>query len=172
MSQNGWAINETGMILKHDLSNYHPIYWEITKKMGTNQPHYLTEKPISMWVEFPLVFFECFFLCLRLECFWACCFYVSLSMLAFLSFGSSTLLGLRSLLCQTSGSPGTHIIHYRTSSCKQVRSKTYCSKTGQRSESMKLNQAGAIRHQAKVYKRLHGSNLHSKGHVGLIAHME
>lgn len=74
MSQNGWAINETGMILKHDLSNYHPIYWEITKKKWEPTSHTIpTEKPISMWVEFPLVFFECFFLCLRLECFWACC---------------------------------------------------------------------------------------------------
>lgn len=68
MRQNGWVINETGMILKWVISNYHSIYWEINKKNG-NHSHHLTEQTISMQVEYSLWGLNASLFCLCLEYF-------------------------------------------------------------------------------------------------------
>lgn len=173
INENGWVMNETGVILICDFSNYPSIYWE-TKKTGqpVMLPHWQVYIPIGGM--FFSVSFECFFVWFTPR--------VSVSLLSI----------IRTYHCLLS----CHLAHPRSQGC------TYCyvrclvlqahtlsitelpcankwetrlllqQKLAVFSESMKLNQAGAIRHQAKVYKWLHGFSLHSKGHAWLIACME
>lgn len=166
-------MNETGVILICDFSNYPSIYWE-TKKKRANQSCCLTDKSISLQVKCFSLSFECFFVWFTPR--------VSVSLLSI----------IRTYHCLLS----CHLAHPRSQGC------TYCyvrclvlqahtlsitelpcankwetrlllqQKLAVLSESMKLNHAGAIRHQAKVYKWLHGFSLHSKGHAWLIACME